>query len=561
MPPRTKKADQGATAAAAARPVRKRAASSTALAETEPPVKRVTRTRPQEATIPQPKPKRRSHAQVLADTAQKQADLKALLTQMEDNYRKLAEIKVDEEDHQDHEDNTRIENLDDLKEPSDEDDSSSQDVLDTNDMDLDDVDLDGVDESVKNKSLKHRDLKPRRGETSLAVAEIREELQAERKTKKLDIGESGKTQKSNIGDGGNRKGKGKKKQNAVDSTTGKPLDDTGLGGLNDEDLIAEMPAPVRSNKAEHFNELIKVTIPKTRKPAATPVRTASKSATTQTMLTQTTNTASKTSKALPEFMVAVWNTRGTDTAYGLMYSNPQPFIQFAKGPKLLEEVQKAVEGLWPRSDYEVKKGDALHEKFYDRCTEARSKVGSKAQAVVEAFFAQDIYAESAAERQGYALYALQKDGPLLYQNPAPRNTKSNDPDYKAPTGSFLSDHVVQVVKVFIPHYARSALEHGIPVGLLGMAAAGLERAFRMYTSTGNKTVCAPGFTLPNVNNAVEAYAQSASNMTQSHWKKLKDLCGISTAEMAIPSMEERETFEISASRHLMYDASSPPPKD
>lgn len=88
----------------------------------------------------------------------------------------------------------------------------------------------------------------------------------------------------------------------------------------------------------------------------------------------------------------------------------------------------------------------------------------------------------------------------------------------------------------------------------------LKRAFRMYTSTGEKSSCTTGFTLVNVNNAVEAYAQSAAKISESRWKRLQDLCGVLVADAATLSMEDTEVFEISASRHLMYDASSPPPE-
>ncbi|KAJ3870483.1 hypothetical protein F5051DRAFT_310351, partial [Lentinula edodes] len=235
------------------------------------------------------------------------------------------------------------------------------------------------------------------------------------------------------------------------------------------------------------SKFVKVTAPKTRKAIVTPVKSSSKKATRTILATKLhpsikkelssesvielsdSGTPSPKTKTLPEFMVAAWNTRGTDTAYGLLFTDAQPFIRYAKGSQLLEVVKVAAEGLWPKSDYVVK--------FYDRCTEARSKIGARAQAVVEAFFAQDVYAQNVTERQGYALYALQKDGPLLYQNPSPRNIKPNAPGYLAPTGSFLSDHIVQVIKVFLPHYAQSALEHGIPIGLLGMAAAGVRVKF------------------------------------------------------------------------------------
>ncbi|KAJ3753831.1 hypothetical protein EV360DRAFT_87404 [Lentinula raphanica] len=295
-------------------------------------------------------------------------------------------------------------------------------------------------------------------------------------------------------------------------------------------------------------KFVKITLPKkAQKPAATPIKTTSKKTPITTVQTKKLKVAveaqpslkkeassesvieisdpgtpSPRTKTLPDFMVAMWNTHGTDTTYGLL------------GPQLLEVVKEAVKGLWPGSDYKVKKGDAFYEKFYNHCTEAQSKVGAKAQVVVEAFFAQGIYAKSAVECQGYALYALQKDGPLLYQTPVPHNIKEHEPDYMDPSGSFLSDHVVQVIK--------------------------LERAFRMYTSTGNKLSRVPGFTLTNVNNAVEAYAQSASKMSESRWNRLKDLCGIPTSDTVISSMENHEVFKISASRHLMYNASSPPPE-
>ncbi|KAJ3902939.1 hypothetical protein F5879DRAFT_1002819 [Lentinula edodes] len=582
MPPRTKKAEPVATATTV-QPSRKRAASATS---TVPPLKRVTRngTKATEAPVPAVKPKRRSHAQVLADAAQKQADLEALLEEMKENRRKLAEIEIDEEEMQEMEDDARIESLRDLEDPSDED----EPFFPVNDdIELDDADLDGVDESVKTKNLKRQDLKPGRGETTAAVAEIRDKIRTQRTQRNVGRGGSvkGKAKNKKTQNPGNPKSAGglhtdwkNRSDKVIDSlTVDDHSDDTGLGGLDDEDVIAEMP-PITVKPKVQSNEFVKVTAPKTRKAIVTPVKSSSKKATRTILATKLhpsikkelssesvielsdSGTPSPKTKTLPEFMVAAWNTRGTDTAYGLLFTDAQPFIRYAKGSQLLEVVKVAAEGLWPKSDYVVKKGDALYEKFYDRCTEARSKIGARAQAVVEAFFAQDIYAQNVTERQGYALYALQKDGPLLYQNPSPRNIKPNAPGYLAPTGSFLSDHIVQVIKVFLPHYAQSALEHGIPIGLLGMAAAGLERAFRMYTSTGEKSSRTTGFTLVNVNNAVEAYAQSAAKISESRWKKLQDLCGVLVADAATLSMEDSEVFEISASRHLMYDASSPPPE-
>ncbi|KAJ3870966.1 hypothetical protein F5051DRAFT_446850 [Lentinula edodes] len=437
-------------------------------------------------------------------------------------------------------------------------------------IELDDADLDGVDESVKTKNLKRQDLKPGRGETTAAVAEIRDKIRTQRTQRNVGHGGSvkGKAKNKKTQNPGNPKSAGglhtdwkNRSDKVIDSlTVDDHSDDTGLGGLDDEDVIAEMP-PITVKHKVQSNE---VTAPKTRKAIVTPVKSSSKKATTMKLHPSIkkelssesvielsdSGTPSPETKTLPEFMVAAWNTRGTDTAYGLLFTDAQPFIRYAKGPQLLEVVKVAAEGLWPKSDYVVKKGNTLYEK----------PEGARAQAVVEAFFAQDVYAQNVTERQGYALYALEKDGPLLYQNPSPRNIKPNAPGYLAPTGSFLSDHIVQVIKVFLPHYAQSALEHGIPIGLLGMAAAGLERAFRMYTSTGEKSSRTTGFTLVNVNNAVEAYAQSAAKISESHWKRLQDLCGVLVPDAATLSMEDPKVFEISASRHLMYDASSPPPE-
>ncbi|KAJ3884648.1 hypothetical protein GG344DRAFT_83718 [Lentinula edodes] len=527
MPPRTKKAEPVATATTV-RPSRKRAASATS---TVPPLKRVTRngTKATEAPVPAVKPKRRSHAQVLADAAQKQADLEALLEEMKENRRKLAEIEIDKEEMQEMEDDARIENLHDLEDPSDED----EPFFPVNDdIELNDADLDGVDESVKTKNLKRQDLKPGRGETTAAVAEIRDKIRTQRTQRNVGRGGSvkGKAKNKRTQNPGNPRSAGglhtnwkNRSDKVIDSlTVDDHSDDTGLGGLDDEDVIAEMP-PITVKPKVQSNE---VTAPKTHKAIVTPVKSSSKKATRTILATELrpsikkelssesvielsdSGTPSPKTKTLPEFM----------------------------GPQLLEVVKVTAEGLWPKSDYVVKKGDTLYEKFYDRCTEARSKIGARAQAVVEAFFAQDVYAQNVTERQGYALYALQKDGPLLYQNPSPRNIKPNAPGYLGPTGSFLSDHIVQVIKVFLPHYAQSALEHGIPIGLLGMGG------------------------WFNVNNAVEAYAQSAAKISESRWKRLQDLCGVLVADAASLSMEDSEVFEISASRHLMYDASSPPPE-
>lgn len=104
-----------------------------------------------EAPVPAVKPKHWSHAQVLVDAAQKQADLEALLEEMKENQRKLAEIEIDEEETQEMEDDAQIENLCDLEDLSDED----EPFFPVNDdIELDDADLDGVDESVTTENSK-----------------------------------------------------------------------------------------------------------------------------------------------------------------------------------------------------------------------------------------------------------------------------------------------------------------------------------------------------------------------------------------------------------------------
>ncbi|KAK7442949.1 hypothetical protein VKT23_015893 [Stygiomarasmius scandens] len=126
---------------------------------------------------------------------------------------------------------------------------------------------------------------------------------------------------------------------------------------------------------------------------------------------------------------------------------------------------------------------------YNKCVDKRSDVGEKALAVVNELFKQPEFADAAA-RKKYARWALSASGPLLYSEPAePKSGQvfifslthmsPNSPIYfQKPKGAFLSPHIVNVIKRTFPTCkSLSVIDVGIPVGLLGLAAAGMSHRF------------------------------------------------------------------------------------
>ncbi|KAF5367147.1 hypothetical protein D9758_003836 [Tetrapyrgos nigripes] len=295
---------------------------------------------------------------------------------------------------------------------------------------------------------------------------------------------------------------------------------------------------------------------------STPISKSTLSSTTSTAVAQQSSHSSISSvgtdtpilKAapIPDFR-NTWKTSGCDTFNALLFRSERPFEEFVKNsPDFLIAVQSVVPALYD-SEYKVKKGDAIYEGAYKRIIDKRSDIGDKAQDVVKDFFKQERYASDAAARQEYARWALRANGPLLFAQPGAPGTKEK------PKDAFLSPHIIEVVKRCLPSSARSVVDIGIPVGLLGLAAAGLERAFRCYLKTGEKEQ-EGGFREQFVGMAVSGYVKNAvKNVSQNRWQRILDACGLNKEpEDAMKVDASDDEMDISANRHLLYDASSPP---
>ncbi|KAF5361178.1 hypothetical protein D9758_009060 [Tetrapyrgos nigripes] len=203
--------------------------------------------------------------------------------------------------------------------------------------------------------------------------------------------------------------------------------------------------------------------------------------------------------AIPNINDGVWKKRGCDTFNALLFASTDPFGEFAKSSEsFLLACQSAVPKLW-NSEYKVVRGDAIFKLGYNKIIDKRSDIGQKAMAVVNDFFAQKEYANQPILIREYARWALHYNGPLLYAQPGAPNTD------ESAKGSWLSPHIINVIKTSLPCCEKSVIPVGIPVGLLGLAAAGLERAFCLYR-TGYKATDT-GFREDLVGQAVKAFVK------------------------------------------------------
>ncbi|KAL0565588.1 hypothetical protein V5O48_016434 [Marasmius crinis-equi] len=519
-----------------------------------------------------PRAPRRTSEQVQADKEQLEVEIQAQQQQLLDSQRRLAEMEIDEEE----EDMVEVEERVDRFEIASTDSESEKDNVDEAELEHDETDdHPGNKQTTKSRKASSKSGRGKKGEMKAAVETLKGLVREDRGTSSAK-GKGKKTtatQKQQVNTGGllsdwkergSKEVVGSRKTQAVEESTSD-------GGLNDEDAAAVKP-PFAKTPVKRSNNLValknsKDTTAKT--PEKTPTATAPTPAsisnktpksskarvkkTSQLAITTkvTTDTPAKAEPVPMPDIATGWRTKGTAAFYGLLLCSERPFHDFRKTNDRFRDIVQSTVPVLYNSQYQVVKGDDLYEKAYDRVNEKRRDIGDTAIEIVERFFEAPEYSDDASARRSYALSALKVGGPLLYSEPRP--------PHKSAKGLFLSPFIVDVVKKYINVYTRSPLSHGEPIGLLALAAAALERAFRRYTDNGIPTT-PPSFSEGFVGESVVGYMVSAKQMSPNRWKELRKRCGVEEKKEE-PIKEEEDPLDISSHRHILYDLSSPPPEE
>ncbi|KAK7438089.1 hypothetical protein VKT23_018255 [Stygiomarasmius scandens] len=518
-----------------------------------------------------PRAPKRTSAQVREAEAAHAALVQRQRDELEASLRSLAEMEVDEEEEDREEERQRVVRRMASEDPSDENDTFFPVG--------DDDELDELEEDLATKTEKRAKPKFKRlakGQAPARVADLKEEIRQDRDGKKK---RKGKT-RGNASDAGgilsDWQQRGAHEVVDLSNENDDNDNDTGIsihqGGLEEADIedvkpqLSETPAKTRSNNLVTISKTIlgkQAVTPKSKpinfKVSSTKFTKATSAPKTPTTVTKThsqssvgTDTSMVTFVPIP-IVKNTWKTKGCDTFNALLFKSTRPFEEFVKGSEdFLDACQSVVPALY-NSEYKVVKGDAIYEQGYDRIVDKRSDIGDKAQSVVDDFFLKHSnYATNPEGRREYARWALRKNGPLLFLQPGAADSDTPGKD------SFLSPHIISIIKQCFPSCSRSVINVGIPVGLLGLAAAGLERAFRRYVNTGEKEPDG-GFRAQFVGSAVDAYVKSASNLSENRCNRIREACGFNKVpEIPMDLVESDDELDIAGHRHLMYDASSPP---
>ncbi|KAF7354561.1 hypothetical protein MSAN_01369200 [Mycena sanguinolenta] len=92
----------------------------------------------------------------------------------------------------------------------------------------------------------------------------------------------------------------------------------------------------------------------------------------------------------------------------------------------------------------------------------------------------------------------------------------------------------------------------MPSGLLAMAAAGVERALRLYIETGVRPEKLPKFSKSSSGTSVTSYLKNIRRFTRSRWECMLAACGAQTYMAPSPA-----PFAFDAYRDFIYTPSSP----
>ncbi|KAI0000683.1 hypothetical protein BJV74DRAFT_748348, partial [Russula compacta] len=185
---------------------------------------------------------------------------------------------------------------------------------------------------------------------------------------------------------------------------------------------------------------------------------------------------------LPEWAKASWSMSFLPTIYVYLLAAPKPFELYMRGSNLLATVQEVADIVYLGSGYRAK--------LMDRIFTMRSYFGCEAIKVVKQFFSDDKYAGNRKAISKYVHWATRDNGPGIFRKPAPMNRteKKGEAGYMKGEDIFESRFIIDVVSPFLKWCKNSSKNFGRPTGALALAAAAVERAFKMYHSGKRKNV-------------------------------------------------------------------------
>ncbi|KAJ7241484.1 hypothetical protein B0H12DRAFT_1236971 [Mycena haematopus] len=294
---------------------------------------------------------------------------------------------------------------------------------------------------------------------------------------------------------------------------------------------------------------------------------------------------------LPAFIGRTWVSRFLPAVYRALFNSPDPLVlgvvgtdPEAPGKETVAILQKILNEVYPDTEYVLQWGDAICSRAVARIGERRSAIGRAGMQVVDrGFEGLKYYADLRSETPGARLsnviasdakYAIRQNGPAFYKFPTPEHLcqlKPGNPAYMArikPAGYLESRPVIATISSFIEgiDWQIVILEDAdgkelvdcsrLPVGLLGMAAAAVERGYKLHV-TGVRAPKPLDFSAAHYGTAVAGFIEGIKKFKASRWQSILDACGATVSEPPAQDAADDQDDSLDGVREYMYIPSSP----
>jgi len=188
--------------------------------------------------------------------------------------------------------------------------------------------------------------------------------------------------------------------------------------------------------ASHKQKSHEASLKAERQPSLVPTTHTQKShevSLTSTASISTLSVASDDATNMPKFIADEWTTAVLPTLYHLFFASYDPFQDFMmRSSSLVPHVQTVLDTVFPGHTYHVTRTSKVTETAYARINEWHSAFGSVALTIVTDFFKHKDYVGNTDAIAAYAAWALQSNGPGLFEKPTPQGCieDENDADYQ-----------------------------------------------------------------------------------------------------------------------------------
>ncbi|KAJ7186509.1 hypothetical protein C8R46DRAFT_1024564 [Mycena filopes] len=367
----------------------------------------------------------------------------------------------------------------------------------------------------------------------------------------------------------------------------------GLVGLSDDqDTPSKVPGRPAPIKAVHAP--VKVEADTSKIPAlavrARKSKTVAKTESLSSSYLPFTPPSSADVKGLPAFIVKTWKTKFLPRVYLVLYMSHDPMALGVvgndpndPGRATIDIFQHILDELYPEVKWSLKWDDPICSKAVCRLREERARFAKRGMGYADDEFQNKKYFNGNGLRLSTliasdAKYAVRSNGPAFYKVPTPQAVgllRSDNPAYINPRGYFESAAVIHTVspvvgkgewalRVYKDENNKDKVDlSGLPVGALGLAAAGVERGYKLHV-TGIRAKPLD-FSADNFGTAVDGWIEGIKGLRASHWQSIIAACGAAvTADLKEEEEEpdsEVEEETLDGVRERMYIPSSSPCRD